>query len=249
MLQKPTPFFFRHGPKAVILLHAYTSNSNDMRLLARYLEKGDYSVYAPILTGHATDDPRDILQLGSPQQWWQDTQDAIKHVRSQGYSKIAIFGLSLGGIFATKALETDLGLIGGGTFSSPIIKAGKTNVAKMFPKMARAQYQQQRADSTPDQVKLDWIKDHVHEQLRAIEAYTQTVAENLNKIESPFFIGQGGRDEMIDDQSSLLLQQRLEQLGKVVEFHFYPEASHVLTVNSAHHQLEQDVKNYLMKIF
>lgn len=248
MLQKPTPFFFRHGPKAVILLHAYASNSNDMRLLARFLEKDDYSMYAPILTGHATDDPRDILQLGSPQRWWQDTQNAIEYVRSQGYSQIAIFGLSLGGIFATKALEEDTKLVGGGTFSSPVIKAGKTNVAKMFPKMARAQYQQQ-ANSEPAQVKIDWIKTHVHEQLRSIEMYTEAVAENLEKIQTPFFIGQGGRDEMINDQSSLLLRQRLEQLGKTVDFNFYPDASHVLTVNSAHHQLEQDVKNYLTGIF
>ncbi|WP_137597791.1 alpha/beta hydrolase [Paucilactobacillus kaifaensis] len=248
MLQKPTPFFFRHGPKAVVLLHAYASNSNDMRLLARYLEKDDYSVYAPILTGHATDDPQDILRLGSPQQWWQDTKEAIGYVRSQGYNQIAIFGLSLGGIFATKALEEELGLVGGGTFSSPVIKAGKTNVAKMFPKMARAQYQQQ-SNLEPEQAKIDWIKIHVHDQLKAIEIYTETVAENLDKIKTPFFIGQGGHDEMISDQSSVLLQQRLEQLGKVVDFNFYPDASHVLTVNSAHHELEQDVKNYLTRIF
>ncbi|WP_054726924.1 alpha/beta hydrolase [Paucilactobacillus hokkaidonensis] len=242
MLQKPTSFFFRHGPKAVILLHAYASNSNDMRLLARFLEKDDYSVYAPILTGHATDDPRDIFTQGSPEQWWQDTKGAIEYVRSQGYTQIAIFGLSLGGIFATKALEEDSDLVGGGTFSSPIISAGGSNVAESFPKMAQAQYERQQTDQETKQVNLTWIKEHVSGQLLEIETYTKSIATRLEQINTIFFVGQGGRDEMISSKCGAMLQQRLEQLGKQVDFHFYPDASHVITVNSAHHNLEQDVK-------
>jgi Esterase/lipase len=51
VLRQPTPFFFEQGPQAVILLHAYSGSSNDVRLLARFLQRHDYTVYAPIFTG------------------------------------------------------------------------------------------------------------------------------------------------------------------------------------------------------
>lgn len=220
-----------------------------MRLLARFLEKDNYSVYAPIFSGHDTDEPKDILVHGSPERWWQDTQIAIDYVRSQGYSQIAIFGLSLGGIFATQALESDSQLLGGGTFSAPIIGTGKSNVADSFPVMAQARYQQQRTDRVIEQQNIMWIKKNLPAQLQAVNGYTKKVAQQLSQITQPFFIGQGGQDEMIDAQAGQLLQQQLTSLNKITDFHLYPNAGHVITVNNAHHELEQDVKNYLKKIF
>ncbi|WP_243685912.1 hypothetical protein [Lentilactobacillus rapi] len=44
-------FYFEHGPHAVILLHAFASGPVDVRLLARYLERENYTVYAPLFTG------------------------------------------------------------------------------------------------------------------------------------------------------------------------------------------------------
>ena len=47
----PEPFFFEAGPRAVLLLHAYTGSANDVRLLRRFLERNGYTVYAPNFTG------------------------------------------------------------------------------------------------------------------------------------------------------------------------------------------------------
>jgi esterase/lipase len=35
---------------------------NDVRMLARFLEKLDYTIYAPLFTGHGTSDPLDFLK-------------------------------------------------------------------------------------------------------------------------------------------------------------------------------------------
>lgn len=45
----------------MLLLHAYSGSPNDVRMLARYLEKSEYTVYAPLFTGHGTLAPQDIL--------------------------------------------------------------------------------------------------------------------------------------------------------------------------------------------
>lgn len=84
--------------------------------------------------------------------------------------------------------------------------------------------------------------------LEGLNTYVKNhIANHLDQIKVPFFIAQGGADEVIDPRSGQKFRDRLEQLGKKVDFHYYPQASHVLTVNSAHRQLTADVKTYLQE--
>ncbi len=95
-----------------MLLHAYSGSPNDVRMLARFLEKADYTVYAPLFKGHGTMEPYDILQEKA-ESWWADTKKAIHFLQSEQFSDIAVLGLSMGGIFAVRALEEE-SVIGGG---------------------------------------------------------------------------------------------------------------------------------------
>lgn len=115
---KIEPFYSKVSNKAVLLFHAYTGSSNDVRALARRVERAGYSVYAPMFTGHGTNDPMDILEQTSDV-WWQDAKRAIDFLKEEGHTQFAVFGLSMGGLFAMKLLETypDL-FVGGGAFSS-----------------------------------------------------------------------------------------------------------------------------------
>lgn len=249
MVREPEPFLFEHGPNAVILLHAYAGSSNDMRMMGRALEKDDYTVYAPIFTGHGTKKPTDVISEGSPEKWLHDAQQAVEFMLNKGYRSLAIFGLSMGGIYTTKMLETYPELVAGGTFSSPVVRVGSSNVAVEFPKMAARRYDRMDTDSEEKKQGLQWIGDNVQSQLDAIERFAKSVEHDLDKINVPFFVAQGSADEMIDPENGDSLKNRLTKLNKKVEFHSYPDATHVLTVNSAHHALEHDVRNFLSKIF
>ena len=39
----PQEIYFKNGKRAVLLLHAYTGSPNDVRMLARQLEKENYT--------------------------------------------------------------------------------------------------------------------------------------------------------------------------------------------------------------
>ena len=67
----PKPLFEKHSKKCVLLLHAYSGSSNDVRYIARHLEKYDYSVYLPIFSGHGTLEPFDILK-SNPKNWQRE---------------------------------------------------------------------------------------------------------------------------------------------------------------------------------
>jgi len=249
VFKQPEPFYFEHGEHAVILLHAYAGSANDVRMLGRALERANYTVYAPQFSGHATGDPRDILRQ-SPAQWWQDTQQAISFVRQKGYTKISIFGLSLGGIFATAALERDSQLMGGGTFSSPLFSGNHSEVAEMFITLSQHQLAHSQLTAVTQAQILAGLPEQVDQQLYAINAFTAThVTAQLQQLTQPFFIGQGGRDELIDATFAQRLRDQLLADQLPVDFHWYADSGHVITVNEAHHQLEQDVLTYLKKLF
>ena len=50
-LASPKPFTFEGGDRAVLLLHGFTGNSADVRMLGRFLEKKGYTCHAPIYKG------------------------------------------------------------------------------------------------------------------------------------------------------------------------------------------------------
>lgn len=91
------------------------------------------------------------------------------------------------------------------------------------------------------------VDDHIDDLLAQISAFSATVAKDLPKIHQPYFIGQGLKDEIVNPQSSQLVKDQL--VNTHVTYHEYPDASHMITVNSAHQQLEADLSNFLTKLY
>ena len=54
---------------------------------------------------------------------------------------------------------------------------------------------------------------------------------------------------MIDPASGLQLKTKLQENGVAVDYRYYPTATHLLTVNTAHRQLFADVEKYLQNLF
>lgn len=248
--RQPEPLFIEAGANAVLLLHAYSGSSNDMGMIGRGLARDGYTVYAPMFAGHGTMEPRDIITRGGVAAWLKNAQDAVTFLKAHGYQQIAVFGLSMGGLFATRLLEVDSTLVGGGTFASPVIRVGQTNVPQSFLSLSNKIYSRTQMSADEKQQSLDWLAQHNPEQLSDIEDFVQTqVAANLQMINKPFFIAQGDADQMIDPGSGAAFNERMESLNKDVTFKLYPNAGHVLTVNNAHHQLQTDVEEFLERLF
>ncbi|MER2000397.1 MAG: alpha/beta fold hydrolase, partial [Lysinibacillus sp.] len=96
----PKPFTFEAGKRAVLLLHGFTGNTNDVKRLGRYLSERNYTVHAPLYKGHGGD-PETLIHT-NPQEWWNSVIEGYDHLRSLGYEDIAVAGVSLGGIFSLK---------------------------------------------------------------------------------------------------------------------------------------------------
>ena len=93
----PKPFTFKGGEKAVLLLHGFTGNTADVRMLGRYLNERGYTCHAPQYKGHGVP-PEELVHTG-PADWWKDVEEGYQFLKDEGYEEIAVCGLSLGGVF------------------------------------------------------------------------------------------------------------------------------------------------------
>lgn len=243
-LVPPQTLFTDQGTQAIILLHSYTGSPNDFRSLMHVLTKADYSVYAPLFTGHGTNNPTDVLTKGNVQAWWQDTQNAISFVQQHNKHLLAIFGLSLGSIFALKALENYSQINLGGVFGSPMFASDMINVRAGFFQYAQKVEQQHDLGFGQQAQKQRLIEQLLNPALNSIAKTTLEVRQHLSQIKQPLFIGHGSNDEIINNVSSKIL---CEHVHTTVDFHLYPNAGHVITVNKARPQLEKDLLHFLSK--
>lgn len=245
MKKRPEPLYEKRGAVAVLLLHAYTGSPNDVLQLARFLARANLTVYAPLFSGHGTPNPEDILAV-NPNKWYNETQSALTFLKNEGYEKIVVFGLSMGGIFATNLLaENDPAVFGGGIFSSPITKTQHNNIAPSFTTYAEMVLRATESDENKIGLRLQTILAKQPQQLLAIEEWATKAYTSLSKIRVPYFIGQAGRDELIAaDNVTETLQARITN-NLPVTFQWYEKSGHVLTVGPQKNKLFADVLAFI----
>ncbi|WP_282801455.1 alpha/beta hydrolase [Secundilactobacillus kimchicus] len=248
MQNQPAPFLFEAGKRAVVLLHTFAGSTTDVRVLGRQFQKAGYTVLAPLFTGHGTPDPTTIFTVGNPNQWWQDTTQAIDQLVKSGHPQVLIFGESLGGLFAIKALEERPEVLAGGTISTPLYPVDTSRVAARFLSDARSWYHKQALIPTDLAAKMTILTRAITPMLDRIAAYTVPIQAHLATIRKPVFIGQSGADELIDPTVGQRLADELAHHTQVVYRH-YPGAPHVMTYSSQERDLAQDMIAFSNRFF
>ena len=245
-MKLPGPFYFKAGPRAVLLLHAYTGTANDQRMLGRRLNRENYTVMGPNFTGHATTEVLPLVETPASQ-WVEDGRQALAQLRADGYEEIAVFGLSLGSSIASRLLLDDYELLGGGVFSSPLMldSISKSQVPQAFMTYAKKLWKQLGYSQEEIGAGLQALRPKLDQRLADIDQMNAQICQDLGTLDKPFFIAQGEQDELIDGTAGSQLKTYMEDLGKTVDFVSYPDAGHVLTVGSNHKHLEDDVLDFL----
>lgn len=238
---KAKSLFYEKGKRAVLLFHAFTSNPKDMLSLGRALERADYTVYAPVFSGHGTSDPDDLFNY-SITDWVNDGKKALQFLKEKGYDEVAVLGLSLGGIVATDLLLNEE-VIGGGIFASPVISEFDTNVPENF----MLWYESMKENAGHSREEIGGLKTSAEVQLKVIlegiNSHVSEMEKEYDTISKKVFIAQGGKDEMINDQSAVGFKDALENAE--VFFHWYEDAPHVLTTGKVGKEVQIDVLTYL----
>ena len=240
-VSQPKPFFFKAGPRAVLLLHGFTGNSADVRMLGRFLEKNGYTSLAPHYAGHGVEP--DKLVVTGPKDWWQDVESAYQQLIDEGYTEIAVVGLSLGGVFTLKVGYTFpvKGLV---TMCAPMYMKTTDKMYSGVLKYAREykSYYEGKDEALIEEEMKEFQKQPM-ESLADLRELIADVRAHVDHVYAPLFVVQGTLDDVINTDSANVIYDQAESFKKDIKW--YEKSGHVVTHDVEKEQLHEDILAFL----
>ncbi|KUP05187.1 carboxylesterase [Bacillus coahuilensis m2-6] len=236
----PKPFTFESGPRAVLLLHGFTGNSADVRMLGRFLEKKGYTSHAPHYKGHGVP-PEELVHTG-PEDWWEDVMNGYRHLKELGYEEIAVAGLSLGGVFSLKLGYTEnvKGIV---PMCAPMYIKSEEVMYQGVVEYARDFKKFEGKDADTIEKEIEEFKKTPMGTLKALQELIAEVRGEVDMIYTPTFVVQARHDHMINTDSATIIYNEVESTNKHIKW--YEESGHVITLDKEKEQLHEDVYSFL----
>ncbi|KAA9017978.1 alpha/beta hydrolase [Niallia endozanthoxylica] len=236
----PKPFTFGNGKRAVLLLHGFTGNTADVRMLGRFLEKKGYTCHAPLYKGHGVP-PEELVHTG-PEDWWQDVMNGYEFLQKQGHQEIAVAGLSLGGVFSLK-LGYTVPIKGIVPMCAPAyIKSEEVMYEGILAFAREYKRLEGKTEEQVEQEMMEFQKTPM-KTLKALQNLIADVRDHIDMVYAPLFVVQGRHDYMINPDSANIIYNQAESLQK--ELKWYEESGHAITLDKEKDQLHEDIYQFL----
>ncbi|WP_251132439.1 MULTISPECIES: carboxylesterase [unclassified Exiguobacterium] len=236
------PVYYEGGERAVLLLHSFTSNPNDMKPLGRYLQQNQYSCYTPVLSGHSL--PAEDLLTYGPADWWQDVRDAYQLLQDKGFEKIAVVGLSLGGVLALK-LGQELQVNGVVTLSVPMYKkAGSLQKRLLY--YARRYKQIEGKEEQQIESEMEALRHLTVDSLVDFEQLVNQTRDNLVQIDSPIRILYGELDTPLYKESAEEIFNRVASDQKSIKG--FAQSKHLMTLGQDRNDINEEILTFLNEL-
>lgn len=239
-ISQPKPFFFEQGPRAVLLLHGFTGNSADVRMLGRFLETKGYTSIAPHYAGHGVA-PEKLVETG-PVDWWKDVEQAYQTLVDKGYKEIAVAGLSLGGVFSLKLGYTKpiKGIV---TMCAPMHMKSTDLMYQGVLEYAREYKKYEGKDDKLIEEEMKKFEEKPMETLAELRELIGEVRNNVDHVYAPLFVVQGSLDKVINTESANIIHDEAESTDKRIKW--YEKSGHVITLDQEKKQLHEDIYEFL----
>ncbi|CAM3901866.1 alpha/beta hydrolase [Mesobacillus zeae] len=239
----PKPFTFKASKRAVLLLHGFTGNSADVRMLGRFLQRKGYTCHAPVYKGHGVE-PEELV-LAGPEDWWKDVSEAYNFLKDEGYEEIAVAGLSLGGVFSLK-LGYTVPVKGIVTMCAPMYIKSEGTMYEGVLEYAREYKRLEGKTKEQIEEEMEAFKKTPMTTLKALQGLISDVRKHVDMIYAPAFVIQARQDHMINPDSANIIFNEIESIEK--EIKWYEESGHAITFDKERDQLHEDVYAFLEKL-
>ncbi|MFJ7406851.1 MULTISPECIES: alpha/beta hydrolase [unclassified Lysinibacillus] len=235
----PKPFFYKGGDRAVLLLHSFTSNTIDMKKLGKYLQQNNYTCYAPLYRGHGL--TAEELLTYRPTNWWQDVLDGYQLLKGEGYEKIAVVGLSLGGVLALKVAQ-ELAVTGVVTMSVPIRREASFLQKRVFH-YAKGYKQLEGKNENQINIEITRLQNMSIDSLVEFQYLIQKTMDKLALVTSPISILYGALDDPLYKDSAAVIFQNVATQQKTMKG--YPNSKHLMTLGIDKNDVNKDILAFL----
>ena len=232
----PKPFTIESGRRAVLLLHGFTGNPNDVKRLGRFLAERNYTVHAPLYKGHGLD-PLTLVQ-SNPLDWWESVVEGYDILREKGYEEIAVAGVSLGGVFSLKlGVERPLKAIV--TMSAPAIAKSPDSLQSRIVDYA-INYKKLSGKYDPSKDTREAISELVQmPSLTTLQTMINETSSKLNTVNTPVHVLRGLEDDQYYCESADLIYSSVKSRIKSVKT--FINSGHILTLGKEKELVYEEV--------
>lgn len=239
---KPKPFFLKGGEKAVLLLHSFTSNTRDVRALAKFLHMNGFSCFAPVYEGHGLHP--ELLISTYPSDWWRSVEEGYDYLNREGYLQIAVIGISLGWVFALNVGQTLK--VNGIITMSVLYKREVSSLKVRLINYARIFKQFEGKNEKEITYEIGELEKSSSKCLFDFKRHIDTTMEGLEKVDQPIRIMYGELDEPLYKESATFIYDRVCSNNKLIQG--YPNSSHLMTLGNDQKLIHKDILSFLKQL-
>lgn len=234
----------------VLLIHSYLANPQEVKQLARFLNRQGYWVYVPRLPGHGT--CADDL-AGTTMQEWEAAVDRGYALLSNVCEQVVVGGISVGGCLALNLATRAEQLAGVFALSSPLrLKDYSTRFMpsvdvwnKMLQKVKGEQVENQFLRFEADNPHINYERNPVSG-IREVGNLLEELRGRLGEISAPVLLMHGDRDPVVKPRSSRGLFERLKAREK--EYSLVGADQHILVQEPVADMVFQRLAIFIKKV-
>jgi carboxylesterase len=243
-IKAPEPFLFEAGERAVLLLHGFTGNTADVRMLGRFLESKGYTTHAPQYKGHGNATPENFIKT-THEDWWESVINGYNVLKNKGYKRIAAAGLSLGGVFSLKLAMT-YPLVGIAPMCAPLGFSQEDTLKNMVLSYAKEYKKSEGKSEKEIENEIKVFQNQPMNSIKGLKTLVENVRNRLHEINVPTLVIQGKHDQIIDMDSPTIIYDQIQ--SEVKEIQWYEQSGHVITLGKERNLVEEDIVNFLEKL-
>lgn len=203
-VKPPKNLFYEGGDQAVLLLHSFTGTLNDVKEMAQTLNEEGFTCYVPCYRGHGL--PVSEFVNYDIRDWWEDVEAAYAFLRGQGYQKIYVVGVSLGGIFSLKLAEQfDVEKVV--VMSVPYHKSVEGVLSRLNTYGTRLQSYIHCSEEEQEE-QMAYVPAYKNG-AKHFEAFGHQTMNELNRVTAPILVMYGGLDEVSYKESAYQIEEKL----------------------------------------
>lgn len=227
-MKKSEPIFIDKKSKTgILMLHGFTSSSEQFKELSSFMADKGFNVYAPVIAGHGTS-PEDLIKTNS--QDWADSAKKAYLKLKENSKKIFVIGNSFGSNLALwLAKEFNNEPAGIVSLGAPIILkyhrfikfrlATYGRLKKYYskpPRVYKTDYTDMSDETTYPVIPIKSLFDF----FRFIKKET---IPNLRKVKVPVFVAHSDTDPVVHPKSATFIYRHL---GSPVKKIYWFESNH-----------------------
>ncbi len=219
--------------KGCVLIHGFTGNPEEIKILADHLQSKGVRVSTPTLPGHSSNLDKKEMRRANRKDWLKTAEGSLLEMMNQ-VEEVYLIGFSMGGMIATyltsKYPVKKLVLLSASVYYINPKKAISDIKNRPLSKEQFMRYLY-KIKGTP--IKATW---HFRKLVKELKPY-------IDYIHVPTIIIQGEMDNLVDPRSAKYIYDTIKSKEK--ELHYLPKSKHIVCLDCEREKVVELVDQFL----